>query len=156
MHVGGVESGVCGFYTTLAYRVLLLKDYCTLYTVASCPCQEGRLFEPSVLGVLAVHHWSEKAALLTFLDLSTTRMIAGKTHSQSPILKLTKGALSNPVILTYLWEQSCILHTLTKTAYLCKFWSKKCLNAWRMWVCRVPLALAGSVFDKVGSHEQVD
>ena len=25
-----------------------------------------------------------------------------------------------------------------------------------MWACRVPLALAGSVFDKVGSHEQVD
>ena len=51
------------------------------------------------------------------LDLSTTRVIAGKTHSQSPILK-TKGALSNLVILTYLWEQSCILHTLTKTACL--------------------------------------
>ena len=33
-HVGGVEG------------------YCTLYTVASCPCQEeGYLFEPSVLGV---------------------------------------------------------------------------------------------------------
>ena len=25
-----------------------------------------------------------------------------------------------------------------------------------MWACRVPLALAGSVFDKVGLHEQVD
>ena len=33
-HVGGVEG------------------YCTLYTVASRPCQEGRLLcEPSVLGV---------------------------------------------------------------------------------------------------------
>ena len=52
-------------------------------------------------------------ALLTFLDLSTIRVIAGKTHSQSPFLK-TKGVLSNPVILRYLWEQSCILHTLTK------------------------------------------
>ena len=41
-HVGGVE----GYYT--------------LYTVASRPCQEGRLLcEPSVLGGLAVHHWSE-------------------------------------------------------------------------------------------------
>ena len=29
----------------------VLKVYCTLYTVASHPCQEGRLFEPSVLGV---------------------------------------------------------------------------------------------------------
>ena len=34
---------------------------------------------------------SEEAALLSFLDLSTTRVIAGKMHSQSPILKL-KGA----------------------------------------------------------------
>ena len=33
---------------------------------------------------------SREAALLTFWDLSTTRVIAGKTHSQSPILK-TKG-----------------------------------------------------------------
>ena len=39
--------------------------------------------------------------MLSFLDLSTTRVIAGKMHSQSPILK-TKRALSNPVILTYL------------------------------------------------------
>ena len=42
----------------------------------------------------------------------TTRVIAGKTHSQSPILK-TKGALSNLGILTCL-QQSCILHTLNK------------------------------------------
>ena len=54
-----------------------------------------------------------RQTLLTFLDLSTTRVIAGKMHSQSPILK-TKGVLSNLVILTYLWEQSFILHTLTK------------------------------------------
>ena len=25
-----------------------------------------------------------------------------------------------------------------------------------MWACTIPLALAGSVFDTVGSHEQVD
>ena len=95
---------------------------CTLYTVASCPCQEGRLLcEPSVLGVkLFTTSQSEEAALLTFLYLPTTRVIAGKMHSQSPILK-NKRALSNPVILTYLWEQSCILQTLTKTACLCKF-----------------------------------
>ena len=50
----------------------------------------------------------------------TTRVIAGKMHSQSPILK-TKGAPRNPVILTYLWEQSCILHTLTKLLAYCNF-----------------------------------
>ena len=73
-------------------------------------------------------HQSEEAALLTFLDLSTTRVIAGKTHSQSPILK-TKRALSNPVILTYLWEQSCIFRTLTKPTYLVyQFRSEKCLQ----------------------------
>ena len=37
--------------------------------------------------------------MLTFLDLTTTRVIAGKMQSQSPILK-SKGALSNLVILT--------------------------------------------------------
>ena len=69
------------------YRVMLLmllmsevsKVYCTLYTVASHPCQEGRLFSA----------------------LSTKRMIAGKMHSQSPVLK-TKGAHSNLEILRYL------------------------------------------------------
>ena len=58
MYVRGVESGVCGFYTTLhteycysCWRCQRLL-YCTLYTVASCPCQKGRLLcEPSVLGV---------------------------------------------------------------------------------------------------------
>ena len=42
------------------YRVMLLMSkvsrvsntmYCALYTVASHPCQEGRLFESSILGV---------------------------------------------------------------------------------------------------------
>ena len=58
MYVEGVESGVCGFYTTLhteycysCWRCQRLLYY-TLYTVASRPCQEGRLLcEPSVLGV---------------------------------------------------------------------------------------------------------
>ena len=40
----------------IVYRVMLLmsevlKVYCTLYTVASHPYQEGRLFDPSVLEV---------------------------------------------------------------------------------------------------------
>ena len=54
-----VESGVCGFYTTLhteycysiCYSCRKVQKY-TLYTVASHPCQEGRLLcEPSILGV---------------------------------------------------------------------------------------------------------
>ena len=56
IYVRGVESGVCGFYTTLhteyCYYVGGVEGYCTLYTVASRPCQEERLLcEPSVLGV---------------------------------------------------------------------------------------------------------
>ena len=39
--------------------------------------------------------------MLIFLDLSTTSVIADRTHSQSPILR-TKGVLSNLVILTNL------------------------------------------------------
>ena len=57
MYVGGVESGVCGFYTTHCIQSTVthvggVEGYCTLYTVASRPCQEGRLLcEPSILGV---------------------------------------------------------------------------------------------------------
>ena len=75
-------------------------------------------------------------------------------HSQSPILK-TKGAFSNPVILTYLWEQSCILHTLTKLP-ACNLEPKSVFIAWRQWTCIIPLELVGSVSAKVGSHKQVD
>ena len=68
---------------------------------------------------LAVHHQSIwGCSFIKFLGLvKITRVIAGKTHNQSPILK-TKGVLSNLAIPTCLWEQSCILHALTKTACL--------------------------------------
>ena len=88
MFVDTVDTGVCGSYTTPYAGVK------TLHKVASRPCQEGRL-----LYCVSLPAWgfscspvsqSEDAALLTFLDLTTTRVIAGKTHSQSPILK-TKG-----------------------------------------------------------------
>ena len=64
-----VESGVCGFYATLYTEYCTLAQFVTqfathvervesvkyyvLYSVyrASHPCQEGKLFEPSVLGV---------------------------------------------------------------------------------------------------------
>ena len=81
-------TGVCGSYIRCCVSVK------TLHKVASRPCQEGRL-----LYCVSLPSWefscspvsqSEEAALLTFFDLTTTRVIAGKTHSQSPILK-TKG-----------------------------------------------------------------
>ena len=47
---------------------------------------------------LVVHHQSIRgSSFAKFFGLvKLTRVIAGKTHSQSPILK-TKGVLSNPV-----------------------------------------------------------
>ena len=88
MFVNTVNTGVCGSYTTPYAGVK------TLHKVASHPCQEGRLLYwvslPSWGFSSSVVSQSEEAALLTFLDLTTTRAIAGKMHSQSPILK-TKG-----------------------------------------------------------------
>ena len=105
-------TGVCGSYTKTVYRVLWGVKTLLCIKWPFKAFQGGRLFEkPSVLWVWLFTSQSEEAALLSFWDLSTTRVIAGKTHSQSPILR-TKGVLSNPVILTYL--QSCILYTLTK------------------------------------------
>ena len=74
--------------------------------------------------------------------------------SQSRILK-TKEVLSNPVILTYLWEQSCILHTLTKLP-ACNLELKSIFSALRPWAGIISLELTGSVSGKVGSHKQVD
>ena len=88
MFVDTVDTRVCGSYTTPYAGVK------TLHKVASHPCQEGRL-----LYCVSLPSWgfscspvsqSKEAALLAFLDLTTTRVIAGKMHSQSPILK-TKG-----------------------------------------------------------------
>ena len=105
MYVKDIEDGVCGFYATLytEYRcdVKGVKD--TLDTVTLTP-PGGKACTAFCLVDLVVHHQSVQGGSfvnLTFLDLSTTRVIAGKMHSQSPILK-TKGALSNPVILTYM------------------------------------------------------
>ena len=108
-----------------AYRVLLLnllmpkvlKMPNTMYFVyrASCPCQEGRLQYLNLpsWGFSSSPPISPRRQLCQLSwTCQTRRVIKGTTHSQSPILK-TKGALSNPVILTYL-QQSCILHTLNK------------------------------------------
>ena len=58
---GGIESGVCGFYTTLH------TDYCyscqryqRFYSVYSglLPLPGGKAISAFCLGGLAVHHWS--------------------------------------------------------------------------------------------------
>ena len=86
--------------------------------ICQSPLQEGGL----PLGALhpvgsAVHHhavWGGSFVLKCSGTCQTKKVIAGKMHSQSPILKWY-GVFSNPVILTNLW-QSCILHTLTEPA----------------------------------------
>ena len=91
-----VKSGVCSFYGTLHTELLNLLlmskgRKCTLYTVASLPARrEGYCVSLPVLGFSCSPLVSPSRQLLSFLDVSTTRVIAGKMHSQSPILK-TKG-----------------------------------------------------------------
>ena len=121
-NVEDVKDGVCGFYATLYTEYSYSSHSCQrcrrcqilLYSVySSLSPLQGKAIYLSLppCGFSGSPPVSPRRALLTFLDLTTTRVIAGKMLSQSPILK-SKGVLSNPVILTYLWEQSCILHTL--------------------------------------------
>ena len=77
------------------------KILCTLYTVAP-PRQEGRLIVAIHPAGLAVHHHAVRGGSFVLKcsgTCQTTRVIAGKTHSQSPILKCYRGVLSNLVIL---------------------------------------------------------
>ena len=76
--------------------MLLMSKGSKVYSVYSglSPLPGGKTIWAFCLGGLAVSTGqSEEAAFLIFLDLSTTRVIAGKMHSQSPILK-TKGRLA--------------------------------------------------------------
>ena len=89
MFVDTVNTGVCGSYTTPYAGVK------TLHKVASCPCQEGRL-----LYCVSLPSWGFSCSPVSprrqLCKLSwtcqTTRVIAGKMHSQSPILKRYVGA----------------------------------------------------------------
>ena len=90
-----VESGVCGFYATLHTELLNLllmskglKVY-SVYSGLSPPAKrEGYCVSLPSCGFSCSPLVSPKEiALLSFLDLSTTRVIALKMHSQSPILK---------------------------------------------------------------------
>ena len=54
MYVGGVKSGVCGFYITLHTEYCYSCWRCRMYSVYRAPCPsrgEGYLFEPSALWV---------------------------------------------------------------------------------------------------------
>ena len=98
MYVGDVGDGVCGFYATLyaeyRFHVEDIKDI--LYSVYSGPSprQEGRLIVAICPVGLAVHHHAVRGGSFVFKyswTCQTTRVIAGKTHSQSPILKCYGG-----------------------------------------------------------------
>ena len=160
MFVETVDTGVCASYTTLYteyYEVWKLLHY-SVYRGLS-PLPGGRLFviwKAFHLGGLAVHQSVQGGSFVNFLGLVSYKGDCRQMHSQSLILK-TKGALRKLVILRYLWEQICILYTLTKLPAKCmNFDPKSVFNAWRMWACTIPLEVAGSVSGKVGSHEQVD
>ena len=127
MFVETVDTGVCCSYTNTVYRVMRCKNSALLSINWPLVPPRGRLLYCAFRLVGLAVHQSEEATLLTFLDLSTTRVIEGKMHSQSPILK-TKGVLSNPVTFRYLREQSCILHTLTKLP-ACNLEPKSIFNA---------------------------
>ena len=99
-----VKEGVCGFYANV-YR------QSTAYMPLTPPGGKAPLSLPQPSCGFS----------------GTTRVIEGNMHSQSPIPK-DYGTLSKAIILTYLREQSCILHTLTKPTIILYFWSKECLE----------------------------
>ena len=73
MYVGGVESGVCGFYTTLHTEYCYSCQRCQrLYSVYSglSPLPGGKAISAFHLGGLAVHHWSvQGGSFVKFLGL---------------------------------------------------------------------------------------
>ena len=135
-HCQHEDTDVCGSYTSTVYRVMRCENS-TLLCIQRPVAPPGmKACTAFCLVGLAVHQ-SKEAVLLTFWDLSTTRLIAGKMHSQSPTLKLTASSIP--------W--------LRLSA--CNWDLKGIFNAWRTWACRVPWVLVSSVFHKVGWHKQV-
>ena len=106
-NVEGVEDTRYRFQCIKCYVCRRRNTVCRVYSVYSGPSprQEGRLVVAVRPVGLAVHHQAVRGGSFVLKcsgTCQTTRVIAGKTHSQSPILTVTKGALSNPVILMYL------------------------------------------------------
>ena len=100
-----VEDGVCGYYATLHTEYCYSSHSCRrcrrcqilLYSVYRAPCPSRGKGYSIYLSLppcgLAVHHHAVRGGsfvLKCSWICQTTRVIAGKTHSISPILK-TKG-----------------------------------------------------------------
>ena len=105
---------------------------CTLYTVASRPCQEGRL-------LCELPSWEFSCSPLVsprrqLCLVSWTCQLQGwlqaRRTANPQFLKL-KGT-QQPGILTNLW-QSCILHTLTEPAINVEFRALQCLKCGGLW-----------------------
>ena len=99
--------------------VALTQHLMQVRKVASRPCQEGRLLycdHAFHLGGLAVHQSVWGGSFVNFLGLVKLQGWLQARCTDNPQFLNVMWALSNPVILTYLWEQSCILHTLTEPA----------------------------------------
>ena len=93
MYVGDVEDGICGFYASLyaEYRFMskMSKILCIQWPLAP-PGGKARCSRPSC-GFSGSPPCSPRRQLCKLSwTCHTTRVIAGKTYSQSPILK-TKG-----------------------------------------------------------------
>ena len=98
MYVGDIGDGVCSFYAhcmqSTDFMSKTSKILCTLYTVAPCHARrEGCSCTVRPVG-LVVHHHAVRGGSFVFKcsgTCQTTRVIAGKMHSQSPILKVYGG-----------------------------------------------------------------
>ena len=92
MYVRDIGDGVCGFYATLyaEYRFMskMLKILCIQWPLT--PPGGKACWSHTVHPVgLAVHNHAVREGSFVFKcsgTCQTTRVIAGKTHSQSPIL----------------------------------------------------------------------
>ena len=150
-----------GFYATLyaeyRFHVEDVKD--TLYSVYSGPSprQEGRLIVAICPVGLAVHHHAVRGGTFVLKcsgTCQTTRVIAGKTHSQSPILKCY-GGTQQP---GHSYETMTKLHP-PHSNWTCQkeiISNLDHFNAWSAGACEVPWALAGSDAYIVHSCEPLD
>ena len=97
MYVGDVGDDVCGFYATLyaEYRFMskMSKILCIQWPL-TLPGGKAHCSRAVCPVGLAVHHHAVRGGSFVFKcsgTCQTTRVIAGKMHSQSPILKWYGG-----------------------------------------------------------------
>ena len=154
MYVRGVKSGVCGFYTTLHTEYCYSCRRCwRLYSVYSglSPLPGGKAIVWAFgLGGLAVHHCSVQGVSWT---CQLQGWLQARCTAKPQFLKL-KGAQQPGN--SYISMGTKLHPPYPNQDCLPVFWSKKCLQCLKNVGLYNSYGLVGSVFDKVGSHEQVD